>query len=120
MDLMNRVLWNYLDSFVIVFIDDIFVYSKSKDEHMVHLRVVLRVLKEHQLFVKYSKCEFWLRSVDFLDHMNSSEDIKVDPKKTEAVKNRPRHLTPTNIRSLLGLDEYYRRFFDGFASIDSL
>ena len=61
MDFMNRVFWNFLDSFVIVFIDDILVYTKSEDEHMDYLGVVVQVLKEHQLFAKYSKCEFWLR-----------------------------------------------------------
>ena len=70
MDLMNRVFRNYLDSFVIVFIDDILIYSKNEGDHMNHLRVVLQVLKEHQLFAKYSKCEFFLRSVTFMDLMN--------------------------------------------------
>ena len=91
MDLMKRVFQNYLDSFVIVFIDDILVYSKNVGDHMNHLRLVLQVLKEHQLFAKYSKCEFWLRSVKFLGHIISSEGVKVDPKKTEAVKNGLEH-----------------------------
>ena len=119
MDLMNRVFWNHLDSFEIVFIDDILVYSKSKDEHMDHLRIVLQVLKEHQLVAEYSKCEYWLRSVVFLGHIVSSEDLEVDPKKTKAVKNCPRFFTPIDIRSFLGLVEYYRRFVDRFASIVS-
>ena len=72
---MNRVLRNYLDSFVIVFIDDILVYSKSEDGHMDHLRAVLQVLKEHQLFATYSKSEFWLRSIYFLGHIVSTEGI---------------------------------------------
>ena len=111
MDLMNRVFQSYLDSFVIVFIDGILVYSRNKDDHMNHLRVVLDVLKEHQLFAKYSKCEFWLRSVTFLGHIISSEGVEVDPRKTEAVKNCPRPLTPTDIRSFLGLADYYRMLF---------
>ena len=82
MDLMNRVFRSYLDSFVIVFIDDILVYSENEGDHMDHLRVVLQVLKENQLFSNYSKCEFWLRSVAFQGHIISSEEVEVDPRKT--------------------------------------
>ena len=81
MDLMNRVFQNYLDSFVIFFIDDILVYSKNESDHMVHLRVVLQNFKEHQLFAKYRKCEFLLRSVAFHGHIISSEGVEVDPRK---------------------------------------
>ena len=81
MDLMNRVFQSYLDSFFIVFIDDMLVYSKNEGDHMDHLRVVLQVLKEYKLFAKYSKCEFWLRLVAFLG--NSSEGVEVDSRKTE-------------------------------------
>ncbi|XP_069147980.1 uncharacterized protein [Solanum lycopersicum] len=109
MDLMHRVFRSYLDSFVIVFIDDILVYSKNEGDHMDHLRVVLQVLKENQLFGKYRKCEFWLSSVAFLSHIISSEGVEIDPRKTETVKNWPRPLTPTDIRSFLGLEGYYRR-----------
>ena len=84
---MNLVFRNFLDSFVIVFIDDILIYSKSEDDHMNHLRIVLQVLKDHQLYAKFSKCEFWLRSVAFLGHIVSSEGIEVDPKKIDAVKS---------------------------------
>ena len=118
-DLMNRVFRNYLNAFVIVFIDYILVYSKSEGDYMDHFKVILQILKEHRLFAKYRKCEFWLRSVPFLGHIISSEDIEVDPKKIEAVKNWPRFLAPIVIRSFLGVDEFYRRFVDGFASIDS-
>ena len=111
MDLMNRVFRNYLDSFVIVFINNILVYLKNEGDHMNHLRVVLQVLKENQLFAMYCKCEFWLRSVTFLGHIISSEGVEVDPRKTEAVKNCPRPLTPTDIRSFLGLADYYRMLF---------
>ena len=86
---------------------------------MDHLRVVLQVLKENQLFVKCSKCKFWLRSVEFLGHIISSEGVEVDPRKMKAVKNCPRPLTPTDIRSSLGHEGYYRRFMNGFASITS-
>ena len=86
---------------------------------MNHLREVLQVLKDIQLFAKYSKCEFWLRSVAFPGHIISSEGVEVDSRKTEVAKNWPRPLTPTDIRSFLGLAGYYRRFVDGFASIPS-
>ena len=78
---------------------------------------MLQTLKEHQLYAKYGNCEFWLRSVTFLGHIISSEGVEVDPRKMEAMKNWPRPLTPTNIRSVLGLVGYYRRFVDSFASI---
>ena len=86
---------------------------------MGHLRLIMQVLKEHQLFGKFSKCEFWLRSIAFLGHVFSSEGIEVDPKKMKAVKNWHRGITPTDIRSLLGLAEFYRRFVEGVASVDS-
>ena len=116
---MNRLFRNYLDSFVIVYIDDILIYSKNEGNHMNHLRVVFQVLKEHQLFAKYSKCEFWLRSVTFHGHIISCDGVEIDPSKMEAVKNWPRPLTTINIRSFLGLVGYYRRFMDVFASIES-
>ena len=90
MDLMNTVFQNYLDSFFIAFIDNILVYSKNEDDHMGHLRVVLQTLKEHQLYAKYSKCEFLWRSVTFLGHIISSEGVEVEPSKTEEVTNYPR------------------------------
>ena len=117
MDLMNRVFREYLDSFVIVFIDDILIYSKTKEEHAQHLRLTLQVLRQHQLYAKFSKCEFWLRSVTFLGHVVSDQGVEVDPRKTEAVKKWPKPLTPTDIRSFLGLAGYYRRFVEGFSSI---
>ena len=117
MDFMNRVFQSYLDSFVIFFIDDILVYPKNESEHMNHFRVVLQVLKENQLFSKYSKCEFFLTLVAFIDHIISSKGVEVDPNKIEAVKNWTRPLTPTKIRSFLSLAGYYRSFMDGFASI---
>ncbi|KAH0651615.1 hypothetical protein KY284_031527 [Solanum tuberosum] len=119
MDLMNRVFRQYLDMFVIVFMEYILIYSRSENDHMDHLRIVLQVLKDQQLFAKFSKCEFWLRSVAFLGHIVSSEGIQVDPKKTDAVKSWPRPLTPSDIRSFLGLACYYRRFVEGFSSIAS-
>ncbi|WMV08820.1 hypothetical protein MTR67_002205 [Solanum verrucosum] len=120
MDLLNRVFRQYLDMFVIVFIDDILIYSKSENEHVDHLRIVLQVLKDQQLFAKFSKCEFWLRSITFLGHIVSSKGIEVDTKKMDAVKSWRRPLTPSDIRSFLGLSGYYRRFLEGFSSITSL
>ena len=116
---MNTVWRNYLDSILIVCIDDILVYSKTKGDHMDHLKMVWRVLNEHQLFSKYRKYEFWLRSVEFLGHIISGEGKEVDPKKTKEVRNCTRPFTPTNIWSLLNLAWYYRRLIDGFASIAS-
>ncbi|WMV50008.1 hypothetical protein MTR67_043393 [Solanum verrucosum] len=118
-DLMNSVFKNYLDSFDIVFINDILTYSKSKDDHMNHLRIVLQVLKDHQLSAMFSKCKFWLRSVAFHGHIISSEGIEVDPNKIDAVKSWPRPLSPSDIRSFLGLAGYYWRVVEGFSSIAS-
>ena len=87
MDLMNRVFHEYLDTFVIVLIDDILIYSKTKEEHEQHLRLTLQVLKQHQLYAKFRKCEFLLRSVTFLGHVLSNKGVEVGPKKTDVVKN---------------------------------
>ncbi|GKC17008.1 putative nucleotidyltransferase, ribonuclease H [Tanacetum coccineum] len=117
MDLMNRVCKPYLDKFVIVFIDDILVYSKSKDEHEVHLRLVLELLKKEELYAKFSKCEFWLQEVQFLGHVVNQNGVHVDPSKIEAVKNWKAPTTPSKIRSFLGLVGYYRRFITNFSKI---
>ena len=117
MDLMNRVCKPFLDKFVIVFIDDILVYSKSKEEHEEHLRKVLELLRREKLYAKLSKCEFWLREVQFLGHVISQEGIKVDPAKIEAISNWEPPKTPTEVRSFLGLAGYYRRFIDDFSRI---
>ena len=114
MDLMNRVFKPFLDRFVIVFIDDILVYSRSEEEHAEHLRIVLQTLREHQLYAKFSKCELWLDSVAFLGHVVSREGIQVDPKKIEAVMDWQRPTTVTEVRSFLGLAGYYRRFVQDF------
>ena len=87
MDLMNRVFKPYLDRFVIVFIDDILIYSKTKAEHERHLRLTLQTLQGNRLYAKFSKCEFWLKEVQFLGHIVSDKGILVDPVKVEAVKN---------------------------------
>ncbi|GJY77957.1 putative reverse transcriptase domain-containing protein [Tanacetum coccineum] len=109
MDLMNRVCRPYLDKFVIVFIDNILIYSKTREEHVDHLRIVLGLLKKEKLYAKFSKCEFWLREVQFLRHVINGNGIHVDPSKIEAVKNRKAPRTPSKVRSFLGLAGYYRR-----------
>ena len=93
MDLMNRVFHEFLDKFVIVFMDDILIYSKSKEEHETHLRVVLETLRQKKLYAKFSKCEFWLEQVAFLGHVVSAEGIMMDPAKVEAITKWPRPMT---------------------------
>ena len=119
MDLMNRVFHEYLDRFVIVFIDDILVYSKSQEEHEEHLRMVLQILRDKKLYAKLKKCEFWLNQVVFLGHVISRDGITVDPSKIEAIVNWD---VPTNVsvvRNFLGLAGYYRRFVEGFSRIST-
>ncbi|WOH07597.1 hypothetical protein DCAR_0727029 [Daucus carota subsp. sativus] len=117
MALMNKVFQPFLDKFVIVFIDDILVYSKSKSEHEEHLRIALQILRENQLYAKLSKCEFWLDHVVFLGHVISSKGIEVDPKKIEAIWNWEVPKNVTEVRSFLGMAGYYRRFVEGFSKI---
>ena len=117
MDLMNRIFQPYLDQFVIVFIDDILIYSGSKEDHEEHLRVVLQILRENQLYAKFSKCQFWLNSVAFLGHVISAEGVYVDPQKIEAIVNWKPPTNVTEIRSFLGLAGYYRKFVDGFSKL---
>ncbi|WMV09097.1 hypothetical protein MTR67_002482 [Solanum verrucosum] len=105
--------------FVIVFIDDILIYSRNGDDHIDPLRIMLQILKDQQLFAKFNKSEFWLRFVSCLSYIVSGKGIEVDPKKTNAVKSWPRPLAPSDIRSFFGFDGYYRRFVEGFSSIAS-
>ncbi|GJU49413.1 putative reverse transcriptase domain-containing protein, partial [Tanacetum coccineum] len=107
MDLMNRVCKPYLDRFVIVFIDDILIYSKSRKEHERHLKLILNLLKKEELYAKFSKYEFWLSKVQFLGHVIDSEGIHVDSAKIEAIKDWASPKTPTEIRQFLGLAGYY-------------
>ncbi|GKA40132.1 putative reverse transcriptase domain-containing protein [Tanacetum coccineum] len=117
MDLMNRVCKPYLDKFVIVFIDDILIYSKDEKEHEEHLKVILELLKKEKLYAKFSKCEFWILKVQFLGHVIDSRGIHVDPAKIESIKDWASPKTPTEIRQFLGLAGYYRRFIEGFSKI---
>jgi hypothetical protein len=115
--LMNKVFMEYLDKFVVVFIDDILIFSKNEEEHDEHLRLVLQKLKENQLYAKHNKCEFWLKEVSFLGHIISEGGISVDPSKVKDVLswNTPQNIL--DIRSFLGPAGYYRRFIEGFSKI---
>ena len=117
MDLMNRVFREFLDQFVTVFIDDILVYAQTEEEHAEHLRQVLQTLCRNELYAKYEKCGFWLKEVQFLGHIISDRGISVDPGKVSAVREWGHPTTPTEIRSFLGLERYYRRFIRGFSKI---
>ena len=119
MDLMNRVFCPYLDQFVVVFIDDILMYSKDAQEHEHHLRIVLKTLRKNKLFAKLRKCEFWLREVSFLGHIVSAEGIRVDPVKIKAIMNWKPPRNVTEVRSFLGLASYYWKFVQGFSVIAS-
>jgi len=120
MDLINRVFRPYLGKFVVVFIDDILIYSKGVDEQADHLRMVLQTLREQQLYGKLKKCEFWLEEVVFLGHVVIKEGIKVDPHKVKAIMEWWRPTNINKIRSFLGLAGYYRRFVKDFSKIASL
>jgi hypothetical protein len=117
MYLMSSIFMEELDKFVVVFIDDILVFSKSRKEHEEHLRIVLQRLHDHQLYAKFNKCEFWLTEVQFLDHVVSSEGISVDPSKVQEVLDWKPPRTVHQVRSFLGLPGYYRRFIPNFSKI---
>nr|GEW36168.1 putative reverse transcriptase domain-containing protein [Tanacetum cinerariifolium] len=117
MNLVNRVCKPYLDKFVIVFIDDILIYSKSKQEHEEHLNLILELLKKEQLYAKFSKCEFWIPKVQFLGQVIDSQGIHVDPAKIESIKDWASPKTATEIRQFVGLGGYYLRFIEGFSKI---
>jgi hypothetical protein len=115
--LMNSIFMPELDKFVVVFIDDILVYSKSMEEHEEHLQIVLQRLWEHQLYAKFSKCEFWIKEVPFLGHMVSPEGIAVDPSKVKEVLDWKPPTPVSEVRSFLGLAGYYRWFILNFSKI---
>nr|GFC84580.1 putative reverse transcriptase domain-containing protein [Tanacetum cinerariifolium] len=115
MDLMNHVCKPYVDNFMIVFIDDILIYSKDEKEHEEHLKAILELLEKEELYAKFSKCEFWIPKVQFLGHVIDNQGIHVDPAKNESVKDWASPKSPTEIRKFLGLVGYYRRFIEGFS-----
>jgi hypothetical protein len=108
MNLMNSVFMDYLDKFVVVFIDDILIYSQSEEEHADHLRMVLQRLREHQLYAKLSKCEFWIDEVLFLGHIINKEGLVVDPKKVADIMNWKAPMDAQGIKSFIGMVGYYR------------
>jgi len=116
-DLMNRVFHTFLDKFVVVFIDDILVYSRTKEDHLEHLRTVLKTLADHRLYAKLKKCDFWMEKVHFLGHVISAEGISMDPGKITSVVDWPRPTNVTEVRSFLEMAGYYRRFVKDFSKI---
>ncbi|GKA44894.1 putative reverse transcriptase domain-containing protein [Tanacetum coccineum] len=117
MDLMNRVCKPYMDKFVIVFIDDILIYSKDKKEHEEHLKAILELLKKKKLYAKFSKCKFWIPKVQFLGHVIDRRGIHVEPDKIDSIKDWASPKSLTEICQFLGLTGYYRRFIEGFSKI---
>ena len=117
MDLMHRVFHPYLDRFVVVFVDDILIYSETEEDHEDHLRVVLHTLRDHQLYAKFSKCEFWLAEVRFMGHVVSASGVSIDLEKVEAVMSWERSKSVFEIHSFLGLARYYRRFIEDFSRL---
>ena len=114
---MNKVFMKFMDKFVVVFIDDILVYSRTPEEHAKHLRIVLEELRKHQLYAKFSKCEFWLRQVGFLGHILTQEGVAVDPEKVKAILDWKPPANVTDVRSFLGMAGYDRRFIEGFSTV---
>jgi hypothetical protein len=117
MYLMNTVFMPELDKFVVVFIDDILVYSENEKDHEEHLRIVLTRLRDHKLYAKFSKCEFWLKKVPFLGHILSENGVSVDPNKVQEVMDWKVPTTVSEVRSFLGLAGYYHRFIPDFSKI---
>jgi hypothetical protein len=114
---MNKVFMDYLDKFMVVFIDNILIFSKNEEEHDEHLHLVLQKLRENQLYAKLNKCEFWLKEVSFLRHIISEGGISVDPSKVKDILSWKTPQNVSDIRSFLGLVGYYRRFIEGFSKI---
>ena len=117
MDLIHRVFQPYLDQFFVVFVDEILIYSQLEWEHEYHLRIVLQLLRGHQLYTKFSKCEFWLTEVRFLGYVVSASGVSVDPEKVKAMMSLERPKSVFEIRSFLGLARYYRIFIDDFSRL---
>ena len=114
---MSNVFHRFLDKFVLIFIDDILIYSRSRKEHEEHLRVVLQTLREHQLYAKFSKCDFFKEEIQYLGHVITKEGIVVDPEKIRTIMEWPIPKDVADIRSFMGLAGYYRRFVEGFSRV---
>jgi hypothetical protein len=117
MYLMNEVFMEYLDKFVVVFIDDILIFSNTEEEHEKHLRMVLEKLRSNQLYAKFSKCEFWITKVAFLRHVISAGGVSIDPSKVKDVLHWMPPMNASEIQSFLGLAGYHRRFIKDFSKI---
>ena len=117
MCLMNNVMHKYLDKFVVVFINDILIYPNSKEEHKENLKFVLQELREHQLYAKFSKCDFFKDKIQYLGHVVTKEGIFVDPKKKKVIEEWPVSKDVTDVRSFMGITGYYQRFIEGFTRI---
>ena len=117
MCLMNKVLHKYLDKFVVVFIDGVLIYSKSKEEHEEHLKNFLQVLREHQLYAKFNKCDFFKDKIQYLGHVITKEGISVDLEKIKAIEKWSVPKDVTDVRSFMGITSYYQRFIEGFSRI---
>ena len=115
--LMNNILRPYLDQFVVVYLDDICIYSKTPEEHLQHVDKVLALLEQHQLYIGLDKCAFGHAEMGFLGHVISKDGVKVDPRKVQAVTEWPTPSNVKDIRSFLGLTGYYRRFIKHYAHL---
>lgn len=115
--LMNIIFHQFLDKFVLIFIDDILIYSRSIEEHKEHLRIVLQILREHQLYAKYSKCDLFKDKIQYLGHVINKNRIAMDPEKVRTIMEWMVSKDVANITSFMGLTRYYRRFVEGFSRV---
>ena len=117
MCLMNNILSDYLDKFVVVFIKEILIYSKNEQEHKGHLKIIMQVLREQQLYEKFSTCDFFEDRIQYLGHAVSKDGISIDLDKINAISELPVPKNLTNIRIFMGITGYYWNFIEGFSNI---